>query len=77
MWIPRDLGKMSFGILHAFLSRLRSRGLVPTLPELETALRQFQVHDNQYQQVVFEIPEEERPPMIEVPAYREKRQIET
>ena len=69
----RDLGRMAFGILRAFFSRLRMHGNVPDLPELTPMLRQFQTRDDQYEQVLFEIREEERPPMIDVPAYREKR----
>jgi glucosyl-3-phosphoglycerate synthase len=69
----RDLGRMAFGILRAFFSRLRMHGKVPDLPELTPMLRQFQTRDDQYEQVLFEIREEERPPMIDVPAYREKR----
>ena len=69
----RDLGRMAFGILRAFFSRLRMHGNVPDLPELTPMLRQFQTRDDQYEQVLLEIREEERPPMIDVPAYREKR----
>ena len=69
----RDLGKMAFGILRAFLSRLRDRDIVPQLPQLTPILRQFQVRDNHYEQVLFEISEEERSPMIQVPQYRAKR----
>jgi len=69
----RDLGKMSFGILRTFLSRLRVLGVAPNLPELTPILRQFQARDNSYEQVMYEIPEEERPPMIEVAEYRERR----
>ena len=69
----RDLGKMSFGILQSFLNRLRSRGIVPDLPTLTPILRQFQVHEETYEQVLFEIHEEERPPMIDVDAYRRMR----
>ncbi len=68
----RDLGKMAFGILQTFLSRINKLGFVGELPELSTILRQFQVHDEHFEQVEFEIREEERPPMIEVPAYRKK-----
>ena len=67
------MGKMAFGILRAFLSRLRDRDIVPELPQLTPILRQFQVRDNHYEQVLFEIREEERSPMIEVPEYRAKR----
>lgn len=66
----RDLGKMAFGILHAFLGRLRSRGLLSQLSDITSELHQFQVHNEQYEQVIFTILDEERPPMIEIPAYR-------
>jgi glucosyl-3-phosphoglycerate synthase len=69
----RDLGKMAFGILHTFLNRLRSRGIVPDLPTLTPILRQFQAHEETYEQVLFEIREEERPPMIDIDAYRRMR----
>ncbi len=72
----RDLGKMAFGILRAFFSRLRSRGIVPDLPPLTPLLRQFQVQGREYEQVIFELREEERPPMIEIPEYRAKRGLD-
>jgi glucosyl-3-phosphoglycerate synthase len=68
----RDLGKMSFGILQAFLSRLESHTVLKDMPELGSVMRQFQSHDNHYEPVEHLIREEERPPMIEVPAYRKK-----
>jgi len=67
----RDLGRMAFGILRTFLSRLRAEG--KDFPELSSTLRQFQARDKEYEQVKHEILEEERPPMIEVPAYRKLR----
>ncbi|MFP4353052.1 MAG: glucosyl-3-phosphoglycerate synthase [Puniceicoccaceae bacterium] len=66
------LGKMSFGILQTFLRRMESFGMFDRLPGLETVYRQFQAHEKRYEQVTFDIVEEERRPMIEVPAYREK-----
>ncbi len=66
------LGKMSFGILQTFLRRMESFGMFDRLPQLETVYRQFQAQEKRYEQVTFEIIEEERRPMIEVPAYREK-----
>ena len=71
----RDLGKMAFGILRAFLYRAEVLGVIGELPELSTILRQFQAHDEEFEQVSFEIVEEERPPMIELPEYREKFDI--
>lgn len=67
-----DLGKMAFGILQSFLNRIESYGLVEKLPEMSNIFRQFQAEGNRYEQVLREIIEEERPPMIEVAEYREK-----
>jgi glucosyl-3-phosphoglycerate synthase len=72
----RDLGKMSFGILRTFLKRLKTKGIVTDMPELTPYLRQFQARDNNYEQIIHEIVEEERPPMIELAEYRAKRGIE-
>lgn len=68
----RDLGKMAFGILRAFLYRAEALGVIGTLPELSTVLKQFQAHDEEFEQVSHTIVEEERPPMLELPEYREK-----
>jgi len=70
------LGKMSFGILQTFINRLKSYGMVDKLPELATIYRQFQAEGNRYEQLTREIVEYERPPMITIPAYREKYGIE-
>jgi glucosyl-3-phosphoglycerate synthase len=68
----RDLGKMAFGILQTFFSRVKSLGMIERLPDMNTVLRQFQAKDKSYRHVEYQINEEERPPMIEVPAYRKK-----
>lgn len=68
----RDLAKMSFGILHTFLSRIKSLGIVNDLPEFSQTLHQFQIRDETHERVDSLITYEERPPMIEIPAYREK-----
>ena len=72
----RDLGKMSFGILRAFIKRLQSRGLIENLPELTTTLRQFQAREMTLEQVLYEISEEERPPMVELEEYRARRGLD-
>ena len=46
--------------------------MIEKMPELETIYRQFQAQENRYEQVTFNILEEERPPMIENPEYRKK-----
>lgn len=68
----RDLGKMAFGILRAFLFRAEALGVIGKLPELSTLLRQFQAKEETFEQIAHEIVEEERQPMIEIPEYREK-----
>jgi glucosyl-3-phosphoglycerate synthase len=68
----RSLGRMSFGILQTFLSRLRALGTIEGMPELGGCLRQFQANGDKFEQVEYEIVEEERPPMNTIPAYREK-----
>ena len=63
---------MSFGILQTFLSRMKSHGLMTDMPKMEPILRQFQTKGDQFEQVLHEINVEERPPMCEVDAYRDK-----
>lgn len=73
----RSLGKMSFGILQTFLSRMKSLNMVQGLPKLHTVLQQYQAHDEVFEQEAIEIIEEERPPMDTVKEYlelKEKRQ---
>ncbi len=72
----RSLGRMAFGILQTFLSRAESLHVVRDLPARSTILRQFQTRDQAFEQTEFEIREEERPPMITVPAYRKGRHLD-
>ncbi len=67
-----ELGKMAFVILQTFLSRVKSLGIMRDTPELSSVLRQFQVRDKMYEQLKSTINEDERPPMLEVPAYQKK-----
>jgi glucosyl-3-phosphoglycerate synthase len=66
------LGRMSFGILQTFLSRMEQYGYAHDLNEVRDVLRQFKGRDEGYEQVEHTIHEEERPPMITIPAYQEK-----
>jgi glucosyl-3-phosphoglycerate synthase len=67
-----SLGKMAFGILRTFLARSDALGGDRDMSRFSSILRQFQAHNDQYEQIEFEIVEEERPPMITLPEYREK-----
>ena len=66
------LGKMSFGILQTFFKRVHVLGKLEKLPPISNVLRQFEAQDHEYRQIIHEIVEEERPPMIEIVEYREK-----
>ena len=72
----RDLGKMSFGIVQTFISRLKRMGIITNEFEVGTILRQFQVQDRTFEEVEQVIVEEERPPMIDIPEYRAKYHID-
>ena len=63
------LGKMSFGILQTFFNRLHAQGKIDQMPNMETFYRRFEVEDGVYNQLVQEVVEEERPPMIEIEEY--------
>ncbi|WP_367277232.1 hypothetical protein [Oceanispirochaeta sp.] len=66
----RALGKMSFGILQTFLNRLLQYGMIQKIDDLPTIFRQFQVKDEIFESVEFNIPEAERPPMNTIPEYQ-------
>jgi glucosyl-3-phosphoglycerate synthase len=66
------LGRMAFGVLRTFMSRLRREQLVQLQNELPSIMRQYEVSEGHYRQVEYNIEEYERPPMIEVEAYRQK-----
>ena len=66
------LGKMSFGILQTFLKRIQAYDMIKEMSELNTVYRQFQAKESEYEQVTFDIIEEERPPMLEIEAYQKK-----
>lgn len=67
----QDLGKMSFGILQTFIKRAKALGILDKADHT-TLLRQFQAKRDQYEQILIEIIEDERPPMIEIDEYRKK-----
>ncbi|MAS95193.1 MAG: glucosyl-3-phosphoglycerate synthase [Verrucomicrobiales bacterium] len=67
-----SLGKMAFGILQSFLNRLKGYDLVTDMPEMNGIFRQLLAEGRRYEQRVLSIEEEERPPMITLPEYRER-----
>ncbi|HLA86254.1 MAG TPA: glucosyl-3-phosphoglycerate synthase [Thermoguttaceae bacterium] len=66
------LGRMAFGVLRTFMSRLQQDQKVVLQNTLPSIMRQFQVSDGRYAQVEHVIEEVERQPILEVEAYRHK-----
>jgi glucosyl-3-phosphoglycerate synthase len=67
-----SLGKMSYGILHTFLSRVEKYGAAQVLRELGDCHIALEREDLTHSIKKTEIPTVERPPMIEIAEYREK-----
>ena len=67
---------MAFGILQTFLKRTTATGALDELPTTHQCLRQFITQGNTYSQMKQKIIEEERPPMLNIAAYRKKFQID-
>ena len=67
-----SLGKMAFGILQTFLKRATDHGKLQLKEEFSTVLRQFLAKGDEYELLEHTIIEDERPPMISIPEYREK-----
>lgn len=70
------LGKMSFGILQTFLNRAQAKGKMELTAGLPYTLQQMAGDGKGQVFRTFEIREFERPPMVEVEAYRRKRGME-
>jgi glucosyl-3-phosphoglycerate synthase len=66
------LGRMAFGVLRTFISRLEREQRIRLQDELPSIMRQFQVGEDGYRQLEYVIEAVERRPMIEVEAYRQK-----
>jgi len=66
------LGRMAFGVLRTFMSRLKREQLAQFHKELPSIMRQYEVVEGDYRQIEYNIEEIERQPMIEVEAYRQK-----
>lgn len=66
------LGKMGFEILHAFLKRLEDMGLLDMAGELKRSYRKLDMGPDLYSLKDEVIQVNERPPMVEIPEYRER-----
>jgi glucosyl-3-phosphoglycerate synthase len=66
------LGKMAYGILNTFFSRIGKNGLARLLVEPGDRHISLETENGSHMVVRTGIPAEERPPMLEIPEYREK-----
>jgi len=68
----RALGKMAFVIMMTFINRQKKLGLVDFKNDLSYDMIQYNLVRNTYQPDIFKIHGHERPPILEIPEYREK-----
>ncbi len=68
----KALGKMSFVILKTFLNRIEKLGLIDVKQDIFNEMIQYNLVRNEYRPDTFKIEGVERPPIIEIPEYREK-----
>ncbi len=71
----KSLGKMSFAIIKTFLNRIEKQGLIDLNENIFEDMIQYNLVKNEYQPDISRIEEIERPPIIEIPEYREKFNI--
>ena len=68
----RALGKMAFVIIMTFINRKIKLGLIDIKEDLFNEMIQYNLVKNEYKPDIFQIQGHERPPIIEIPAYRDK-----
>jgi len=68
----RSLGKMAFVIMETFLTRLEKLGRIELKKELLLQMIQYNLVGNNYEADILDWKALERPPMIDIPEYREK-----
>ncbi len=72
----KALGRMAFVILKTFINRKIRLGLIDLKEELFDEMIQYNLVNEEYQADIFKIEGHERPPIIEIPQYREKFEID-
>ncbi|MCF8067323.1 MAG: glucosyl-3-phosphoglycerate synthase [Desulfobacterales bacterium] len=71
----KALGRMAFAILKTFLNRVEKIGQIELKKKLFDDMIQYNLVRNKYQPNITNMEGFERPPMIEIPEYREKFNI--
>ncbi|MBW1867644.1 MAG: glucosyl-3-phosphoglycerate synthase [Deltaproteobacteria bacterium] len=68
----KALGRMAFVILKTFFNRLEQLGMIDIKRDLYNEMIQYNMIKDSYQPDIYKIQGRERPPIIEIPAYRER-----
>lgn len=68
----KALGRMAFVILETFCNRLEQLGMVDVKHDLYNEMIQYNMVKGSYEPDIYKIQGMERPPIIEIPAYRER-----
>lgn len=72
----KALGRMAFTILKTFINRNIQLGSIDLKNKLFDEMIQYNLVNDKYQADIFKIKGHERPPIIEIPEYREKFKID-
>ena len=72
----KALGRMSFVILKTFLNRTGGLGLISMKEDLLNEMIQYNLVKDEIQPQILKIRGHERPPIIDIPEYREKFNVE-
>lgn len=68
----KALGRMAFAILKTFINRKVDLGLIELKDDLHDEMIQYNLVNDRYEPDIVRMEGHERPPIVEVPAYRQK-----
>jgi glucosyl-3-phosphoglycerate synthase len=68
----KALGKMAFVILNTFFRRIEKQSIIHLKKDLYQEMIQYNLVKNEFQPDLFKIDGVERPPIAEIPEYRQK-----
>ena len=68
----KALGKMAFAILMTFINRKRKLDGIDYKDDIFNEMIQYNLVKNEYEPDIFKVEGHERPPIIDIPEYRDK-----
>lgn len=68
----KALGKMAFVILNTFFKRIENQAIIHLKKDLYQEMIQYNLVKNEFQPDILKIDGVERPPIVEIPEYRQK-----